>query len=187
MARKPVGTYTRPTADWFQHGRGTASASLQNISGTPAGVGLENNDNQGSVCHLVGVTGYVFCSDVDHGVPLICGAYYTPPLLPLAPPDLGEAYVTEPFFDLDPVSSMSSALGYANDSFDPVSRVVPQNSNVFVAAVVPVAPRYISQVEYYPPGGIAAFKPGRGFCLYLPQAFSETALLVSFDFVMLPD
>lgn len=186
-SRKPLGTYVRDTADQFQHARGRAHQVISQGAASGSSIGLFNNQQQGKVCHILGVTIYLpDLKDQPDAIP-IGGAYYS------SLPSAGGGVITgygsaiESFFDLDPVPAVS--LQYGGPFGDAVTEVtgtmIPPFPFFFVPSGIADNENYQS-IVYYPPGGVAAFKPMRGFALWVASTdnFFWEAM---FDFVMLSD
>ena len=112
--------------------------------------------------------------------------YYSSFYGPVTNPDQATINPTEPFFDLDPVPMVVGQAGYTNDVDPDGQRLIPIGSFSWSAAVAEAPVTVIAGATHYPEGGVAAFKPGRGFRVY-SEEFDAVSFWASFDFVMLPD
>jgi hypothetical protein len=189
MARAPLGVYTRTSGDWFQHKRSVASGSFTIQSGGGGVVGLVNLDQGGRVCHVLGVTiaGWIKPDAVNEI--FAQGFYYTPPASPFILPDSILSQNLEAFFDLDPVPMMGIDIGYSpRRGFPPTcARMIPLfNSQFQNAAPLPAPSFNYFSAQFFPPGGVAAFKSTRAFGVVCGD-WPNADWFVSFDFVMLPD
>lgn len=187
MARNPKGTYVRDTADWFQHPRARASCIITQSPLQQSAIGLFNADQQSRICHLLGVNIYLYEANDDiAGLPF--GAtYYGGSLPALDPASTALISATEPFFDLDGAPNVVAQAGGAPGDLVTVTNALLIAPETFLYTPAGSGVDDLWQwARYYPPGGLAAFKQGRGFAIYTSEA-GNVVWSVSFDFELLPD
>jgi len=182
--RKPKGTYRRTTGDWFQHGRVWVSTNLQPDGNNTHVLGVFNNDQSGRVCHVLGVTVVCVATPYLFSEPYVQGVYVGPGSLGT---DISLNPTVLPFFDLDPVPKLKPFCYAANIlGFPPSSGpVIPLTITVPTFLSTGDQFSYCGAI-FYPDGGVAAFKPMRGFGLICGDSPGEF-WFASFDCVMLPD
>jgi len=159
MPRKPVGTYNRPTPDWYN--QQAAFSSGQANSGGPGGVSvsLYNDSAQGEYLWL-----YYFRADVSGDQQLyaqsfegVTGSVFTSgyPLVAGRPTPRGTVYAGETPSAADLVNQPLTWEG--TDGFSP---------------------------EWQTGSPIVGLPPGFSFCVY--NGFAAAALIVNFMWVVLP-
>lgn len=185
-ARKPLGAYRRTTGDWFQHFRYNATGLINTTAAVRTSLGLFNSDEQGRICHILGVNISNFCPTGGEPQAFVSGDYYSNIGAPISGTDTAELFNTKPFFDLDGVPSVVIQAGYSDPALDDVSRLIPLDFNSYAELGHQIDPFLNAGTSFYPEGGLAAFRPGRGFCLYWFPA-PGPIWAVTFDFVLLPD
>jgi hypothetical protein len=186
MPRKPLGTYTRDTASWYQHKRAKIGGLAILATANPVSIGLKNNDQGGRVCHVLGVTIATYQVQPLLEFPFLTGDYYSTPGTPLGGGDVFEFSEVQPFFDLDPVPMVSLDCWYNGNEFPGSATLIPDAPIMFSPVAMGANQQAAAAVTHYPPGGLAAFKPGRGFYILWPLG-DQDSFGVMFDFVMLPD
>lgn len=185
MPRSPLGVYTRDTGDWFIHDRAWVTVAVIDKNNNSRALGFVNNDQSGRVAHVLGV------NVVEIGIlgpvweETYCQGFYFSALNSPFSPDFA---IVAPFFDedgipmLDPVAGIGSGLGYPPGN----PLIIPMRSSWYSYTTDPDLFYTYASASYYPPGGLAAMRGGRGFALQCGDQIDQF-WTVTFDVVMLPD
>ena len=188
-SRKPTGVYRRTTPDWFQHNRFLASGCGFLQSDNTLTIGIRNGDELGRICHVLGVNIAGIATKPVWTEAYVQGGYYSVPPVPLSGPDTIELQQIFPFFDLDPVPNIAIDVGVTTGVPG-----FPPSQPLFIPLEVFAYPWTASAVHnfsyggasFYPDGGVAAFKTGRGFNVLCGDT-PGNVWYVTFDCVMLND
>ena len=187
MARRPLGTYTRPTGDWFRHTRARTWAQIDVTGEVVVAIGLHNDDQSGRFCYVIGITAGILTPSSSKTALSLLGDYYQSPGSPLGPTETLTQGRVGAWFDQDAPPLVHTDGWY--DSGDPTSKSLMLPLAPVTDPRFPLANLYYTSqaLTYYPDGGVAAIKSGRGFYIAAPSTAPLNTLTVMFDFVMLPD
>jgi len=170
-SRKPIGTYVRPTTDWFIHQRARCSIETEELSTDYIqAFGLFNNSTTGQFLHVIGMIGNF--GDQPPSINVAAFGRYiagsTPPN-----PD-GDAYqtATGPLYASDP---MPPGIGFYGEAEDPTFvEVTMLTLNLLVQG-------------WYPPWDIAVIPPNWEWEFYGQEVGYYDDLVVMFDYYWSPD